>query len=102
MALFRIYKGPANKLENQPLVNGYAYFTPDDGKFYIDTDTERVPLNAYSADVLTSKPTIKFETADQDTDKAACIKITVGGKESDRYELPYANASHSGVLSLLA
>lgn len=36
MSLFKIYKGKAENLSSQPLVEGHAYFTPDDGGFYID------------------------------------------------------------------
>lgn len=79
MALFKIFRGPANKLSEQAITNGYAYFTPDDGKFYIDTEAERIPLNAYSADVLTSKPTIKYVKADGDDEGESCIEVTVGG-----------------------
>ena len=58
MALFKIEKGLAtNLLANRPnAVEGYCYFTTDDGKFYIDTKTgsltgsnptgTRVALNA--------------------------------------------------------
>lgn len=56
MALFKISKGKAANLANKPMTDGYAWFTPDDGKFYIDADIEgngtvtRVPLNALKAD----------------------------------------------------
>lgn len=52
MALFKISKGSSDKLHNQNLVEGYAWFTPDDGKFYIDADRngngvlERIPLSS--------------------------------------------------------
>lgn len=42
MALFKIFKGTADNFKdpNNNKINttnsGYAYFTPDDGKFYID------------------------------------------------------------------
>ena len=42
MALFKILKGSPEGLKNLKATDGYAYFTPDDGKFYIDiasTDT---------------------------------------------------------------
>lgn len=39
MALFKIFKGQSEDLENVKATNGYAYFTPDDGNFYIDVDT---------------------------------------------------------------
>lgn len=37
MALFKILKGSSTNLKEQKATEGYAYFTPDDGKFYIDT-----------------------------------------------------------------
>ena len=64
MALFKIEKGLAtNLLANRPnAVEGYCYFTTDDGKFYIDTKTgsltgsnptgTRVALNANYASKL--------------------------------------------------
>ena len=65
MALFKIEKGTAaNLVANRPnAVEGYAYFTTDDGKFYIDVSggtaespvsaivgTNRIPLSADRAD----------------------------------------------------
>lgn len=65
MALFKIEKGTAaNLVTNRPnAVEGYAYFTTDDGKFYIDVSggtsespvsaivgTNRIPLSADRAD----------------------------------------------------
>lgn len=43
MALFKILKGNSTALNNQPLVDGYAYFTPDDGRFYIDAALTTAP-----------------------------------------------------------
>ena len=59
MALFKIEKGLAANLTSsrKNTVEGYCYFTTDDGKFYIDIATgsdlsKRVCLNAYKADRL--------------------------------------------------
>ena len=73
MALFKVSKGLAkNLMTNVPNAKeGFAYFTTDDGKFYIDIagdgtsttkaviGTNRIPLNAYTSDVLkaSSMPT---------------------------------------------
>lgn len=73
MALFKVSKGLAkNLITNVPNAKeGFAYFTSDDGKFYIDISgdgtsatkavigTNRIPLNAYASDVLkaSSMPT---------------------------------------------
>lgn len=81
MALFKIEKGLAtNLLANRPnAVEGYCYFTTDDGKFYIDTKSgsltgsnptgTRVALNAnYSSKLLfgeitqSSSSTLKVST----------------------------------------
>lgn len=66
MALFKISKGLSiNLMTNVPNAKeGFAYFTTDDGKFYIDIDGDgssntpaaignnRIPLNAYTSDIL--------------------------------------------------
>lgn len=66
MALFKISKGlSTNLMTNVPNAKeGFAYFTTDDGKFYIDIDGDgsnntpavignnRIPLNAYTSDIL--------------------------------------------------
>lgn len=61
MALFKIEKGLATNLTSKRsnTVEGYCYFTTDDGKFYIDIETgddlsKRICLNAYTADKLTT------------------------------------------------
>ena len=64
MALFKISKGSSTNLgvygnNTRKATEGYAYFTPDDGKFYIDIATantanlgvNRIPLSALAADV---------------------------------------------------
>lgn len=43
MALFRILRGESSALLSQPLHDGYAYFTPDDGRFYIDVQLPEPP-----------------------------------------------------------
>lgn len=66
MALFKISKGlSTNLMTNVPNAKeGFAYFTTDDGKFYIDINGDgsnntpavignnRIPLNAYTSDIL--------------------------------------------------
>jgi hypothetical protein len=52
MALFKILRGPSSELNNLPVIDGYCYFTPDTGLFYIDYNDQRVPLNAKDAETL--------------------------------------------------
>lgn len=44
MALFKIFRGTSENLPNK-IHDGYAYFTTDDGKFYIDTFNQRILVN---------------------------------------------------------
>lgn len=66
MALFKISKGDSSKLGVQPLYEGHAWFTPDDGKFYIDAFVKRV-VNGTEQDVLTRIP-LCADRADYDGD----------------------------------
>ena len=40
--LFKILRGPSSRIskDTTEFHDGYAYFTPDDGGFYIDAETE--------------------------------------------------------------
>lgn len=44
MALFKIFRGTSENLPTK-MHDGYAYFTTDDGKFYIDTSNKRILVN---------------------------------------------------------
>lgn len=44
MALFKIFRGPSERLKDVKPTEGYAYFTPDDGKFYIDIRDGEIPV----------------------------------------------------------
>lgn len=54
MALFKILKGRHNKLNAQSKTDGWAWFTPDNGSFYIDalntdeTEINRIQINPKS------------------------------------------------------
>ena len=71
MALFKIEKGLSSNLNlNRPnTIEGYCYFTTDDGKFYIDTNTKtgdlsgRIALNAIKADRLKNNITLQLTGA---------------------------------------
>jgi len=42
MAIFKILKGASSRIDMAvtPFTEGYAYFTPDDGGFYIDAEVD--------------------------------------------------------------
>lgn len=51
MALFKILKGNSATLKNEVKgTEGYAYFTPDDGKFYIDVADTNSPEEVVCGD----------------------------------------------------
>ena len=89
MALFKINKGLAENLaKNMPYAKeGFAYFTKDDGKFYIDIDGDgttteavvnvnRIPLNAAKADVATMIQATVMETDDNKVYPILAFNIT--------------------------
>lgn len=57
MALFKILKGESSRIDTSvtPYHNGYAYFTPDDGGFYIDAESDgsqkRIRINPPSKSI---------------------------------------------------
>lgn len=44
MALFKILKGPSSRISTDvtPFHDGYAFYTPDDGGLYIDSEDDGV------------------------------------------------------------
>lgn len=89
MALFKINKGLANNLaKNMPYAKeGFAYFTKDDGKFYIDIDGDgtttkaeinvnRIPLNAAKADIATMIQATAMATDDNKVYPILAFNIT--------------------------
>lgn len=85
MALFKILKGDSSRIDTSttPFHDGYAYFTPDDGGFYIDSEDngvqKRIRINppdeesaAVSATLLASgwvdgKQTLAIDGLESDT-----------------------------------
>ena len=61
MSLFKIFRGNSSRISTDvtPFHDGYAYFSTDDGGFYIDAETEggeqkRILVNPKSTEVQTS------------------------------------------------
>lgn len=60
MSLFKIFRGDSARIstETTPFHDGYAYFTANDGGFYIDADhggkQERICINPKSRTVVTT------------------------------------------------
>ena len=89
MALFKIHKGLSeNLMTNVPNAkDGFAYFTSDDGKFYIDIDGDgtttraeinvnRIPLNAAKADIATMIQATAMATDDSKVYPILAFNIT--------------------------
>jgi len=55
MSLFKVFRGDSTDLESVDFHDGYAYFTPDDGGFYIDAEVDdeekRICINPKSRSI---------------------------------------------------
>ena len=110
MALFKIEKGLANDLaqKRKNTVEGYCYFTTDDGKFYVDTATgngtaHRVTLNAGRADRLGNEDVGNLYTPiylDEGLPRSCTrmLPITAGPDHKLQGHLCIADASHGHAL----
>lgn len=68
MALFKILRGSASAIDvdnntgtKPPFVDGYAYFTPDDGRFYIDVQLDEEPPYYYDSRTINGKTIYRIE-----------------------------------------
>lgn len=99
MALFKISKGKSSNLGVQPLNEGYAWFTPDDGKFYIDAFVEKT-VDGAKQNVLTRVP-LNAECADKDgqgqniKDTYSILYVSIGQKNDGTL---YANKTYQEIL----
>lgn len=106
MALFKISKGLS---ENLPTTynEGYAYFTTDDGKFYIDTNNSvdgRIGLNAFKADTdrlgnIIDETYISFE--EDEIIEGPVPKIdaeTLNGKTADDFILKNDDIAYNKII----
>lgn len=101
MALFKVSKGLAkNLMTNVPYAKeGFAYFTSDDGKFYIDIDGDgtnaspavigdnRIPLSALSTDWIKA-------TKIEDTETYPILAFKVADNTKNLIELKYGNIGY--------
>ena len=74
MALFKVSRGVAAQLPSK-ITDGYAYFTTDDGKFYIDAGVTRTAINPtvdYTSNSgnnqIKNRPVSVTKTTDSDGD----------------------------------
>lgn len=78
MALFKILRGRKENLPKK-ITDGYAYFTINDGKFYIDASTGRTIINptpdwnatSTEAGMILNKPKIPTKFSDLENDVGA-------------------------------
>jgi hypothetical protein len=120
MALFKIFKGESASLsesdQSKYATEGYAYFTTDEGKLYIDIASDlanpaiigqnRICLNANKADSATydSKDQeiigtyIKSIELQNDV-TAPTYKLTFGNDSETTISLPIASATDAGIIT---
>ena len=85
MALFKIFRGAESGLNAVPCHDGYAYFTQDSGKLFIDVgndEGDRVQVNAFAAEALirkTADGSIEFIDIDELLLADAVASVKQGG-----------------------
>lgn len=94
MALFKVLRGPSANLSSQPFVDGYAYFTPDDGRFYIDVQSDTPPGYYISSGVVDGKNIYRIEI---ESGTMAELYTAMPSKTSDLdNDVPFAIANNNG------
>lgn len=113
MALFKIFKGPSEKLDEKhsQKVEGYAYVAKtgdDSADFYVDYDSNtRLKINHHAdhatladtaevANTLANKPSMTILNGQSN---GPVLAITAGGKTSDEKTFPKATDTQSGVVT---
>ena len=83
MALFQILRGKAAKLSSKAFKDGYAYFTPDDGAFYIDAEVDGVQKRIRINPDIASNVSGQINAHNQDTAAHADIReaVSKAGKQ---------------------
>ena len=120
MALFKIYKGKSENLstnsQSKFATEGYAYFTTDEGKLYIDISTDstnpavigqnRICLNANKADSATYDSKNQeiigtyIKSIELQNDVAApTYKLTFGNDSDTTISLPIASTTNAGIIT---
>lgn len=66
MALFKVLRGSSTTIDRNsatkpPFVDGYAYFTPDDSRFYIDVQLDTAPAKYFDSGVVNGKTIYRIE-----------------------------------------
>lgn len=101
MALFKIFRGPASALP--PLLHdGYAYFTTDDQKFYIDTADRRSCINPDidANAVVHIKTTAEWQAADISVEEGHIYVYSDYQQDKDGNNIPGIKIGDSGHAAL--
>lgn len=85
MSLFKILKGDSSRIDTSvtPFHDGYAYFTPDDGGFYIDSEYNGVQSRIRVNPVNGSASTAITATLFADAWSSSQQSVTIEGVTAD-------------------
>ena len=88
--LFKILRGPSSRIskDTTEFHDGYAYFTPDDGGFYIDAETESTdPDGAVQQERIRVNPvmSVNGSTGDVTLPTVFVVKLSGSGTTADPY-----------------
>ena len=96
MALFKIFRGPASALPPS-LHDGYAYFTTDDQKFYIDTADKRSCINDA---IVHIKTTAEWQAADISVEQGHIYVYSDYQQDKDGNNIPGIKIGDGGHAAL--
>ena len=85
MALFKILRGDSDSLSSVPLTDGYAYFTPDNGRFYIDAALSEIPDHCVASSNGVYRIEIRPSAADSATTADKAMRDGANNIISDTY-----------------
>lgn len=95
MALFKVFRGKKEALENLKVTDGYAYFTPEDGRFYIDiSDTNGVDP-VFGTSVENGANRICINEGSIDFDKFEIIDCGTAIEDIPEFDVVYINGGNS-------
>lgn len=98
MALFKILRGSSSQLMSQDLHDGYAYFTPDDGRFYIDVALASAPSNA---SIIKKSGTVNGQTIYRIEVERDAVEEAIDGLADLSFTSGTRNLSYNGSTGLI-
>ena len=98
MALFKVLRGNSASLMDQPLHDGYAYFTPDDGRFYIDVQLDTPPYLSYMHGTVDGKTVYRIEIESKTWAELITTKSDIGHEHIMHEIVPVQTKTYTNII----